>query len=144
LIPGVKECDIESKNLNQRSQSFWEKSITVSGKLVKETLPLEAFHGRHSRGVDLNHIKFLYIKIVMLEEEQVQRDNFCWFHKMKEIRQKYDQSDIIKYIYIYTSSNYLQLTLCIKREPLDWWFPINILCKNDRQLRPNIEDKDSY
>jgi hypothetical protein len=68
---------------------------------VKETLPLEAFHGRHSRGVDLNHIKFLYIKIVMLEEEQVQRDNFCWFHKMKEIRQKYDQSDIIKYIYIY-------------------------------------------
>jgi len=65
---------------------------------VKETLPLEAFHVRHSRGVDLNHIKFRLHQIVLLEEEQVQRGNFCWFHKMKEIRHKYDQSDIIIYI----------------------------------------------
>ncbi len=74
---------------------FFRESVTVSGKLVKETLPLEAFHGRHTSGVDLNHIKFRLHQIVLLEEEQVQRDNFCWFHKMKEIRQKYDQSDII-------------------------------------------------
>lgn len=46
----------------------------------KRHLPLVAFHGRHSNELDLNHTAFHQYQIILLQVEQLQKVNFCWFH----------------------------------------------------------------
>lgn len=49
-------------------------SLSPLNKVEKENVPLEAFHGKHSGGVDQNHIWFHQCQIALLEAEQVQRE----------------------------------------------------------------------
>jgi hypothetical protein len=74
--------------------NLFETTTLSHNKVEKETVPLEAVHGRHSSGVDLNHIKFHLHQIVLLEEEQLQREKLCWFHKMKVLMKNLKPSDI--------------------------------------------------
>ena len=43
--------------LENLKETFLRHSLSLSlNKVERETVPLEAFHGRHSGGVDQNHI----------------------------------------------------------------------------------------
>lgn len=66
-------------NYDQINPAYFPADRIVGNKTI--TLPMEAFCGRHWNEWDLNHMEFYQYQIALLQVEQVQRGNFCWFHR---------------------------------------------------------------
>lgn len=96
-----------------QKNSKWHEVYTCLKK------PLEAFHGKHSNGLDLNHIMFHQYQIKLLLEEQLKRvKKICCFKKIEDL--------LVSLWY----STFNLIGIIETKDTLNMWDHINLVSKS--------------